>query len=395
MTHGSDKPARLALVLSGGGARAAYQVGMLRYLARARPTLRIPILTGVSAGAINAAFLAAHPGPFAAAVAALSRLWSELEIGHVFRTSLPSLSSQVARWLARLASGGSVLAPEVRSMVDTTPLRRLLERELKPDESGIPGIRERVERGELDACALTAIHYGTGQTVTFVHGRELESWHRPNRVGVSAPLGVEHVLASAALPLFFPAVRLHDGWYGDGGIRHSAPLSPALHLGADRILAVSTRYKRSHAEAERLATRGYPPPAQILSVLFNAIFLDVMDQDHDRLEKVNRLLEQVSDADSSGLRKIDVALLRPSRDLGRLAGEHEPSLPRVFRFLTRGLGTHRTASPDLLSLVLFERDYLRQLMEIGERDAEARASELLALVDCEPHRPAEFAQNPT
>jgi len=380
-TAAADGRPKLALVLSGGGARAAYQVGTLRFLARERPNLVIPVLTGVSAGAINASFLASHPGPLGEAAEALAELWRRLAIDDGFRTTAPSLATHVVRWLARLGSGGSPLAPEIRGMVDTAPLRRLLQRELKPDAGGIPGIRRRLEEGSLESVALTAINYSTGQTVTFVQGCSLPMWERPNRVGTCASLGVEHVMASAALPLFFPAVRLDGSWYGDGGIRHAAPLSPALHLGADRILAVSTRYRRSRAEAEARATEGYPPPAQILSVLLNAIFLDVIDQDHDRLQKVNSLIDATPTENRGAFRKIDVVLLRPSRDLGRLAGEFEPRLPAGFRFLTRGLGTRQTRSPDLLSLVFFQRDYLRRLMEVGEADAERRAHELLALVD--------------
>jgi len=378
------RPPRIALVLSGGGARAAYQVGTLRYLLRQRPELELPLITGVSAGAINAAYLAAYPGPLRDAVDGLTALWSRLEIADVFESSLVALGGNVVRWMARLGSGGSALAPEIRGMVDATPLQRLLERELRPDGNGIPGIRAKLVSGALEAIALTAINYQTGQTVTFVEGGRLPMWERPNRLSVEAHLRVEHVLASAALPMFFPAVRVGDAWFGDGGIRHAAPLSPALHLGADRILAVSTRYQRSRAEAEARATAGYPPPAQILSVLLNAIFLDVMDQDHERLEKVNRLLAELPTDRRGALRRVDVVLLRPSRDLGRLAGAFEPELPGGFRFLTRGLGTQRTKSPDLLSLVMFEGGYLRQLIEIGEADAEARSAELLALVDGEP-----------
>jgi len=375
---------KLALVLSGGGARAAYQIGMLRYLARQRPQLRVPIVTGVSAGAINASYLAAHPGTFAEAVEGLVGLWSRLSIDQVFSASFASLTGNVVRWLARLGTGGSPLAPEVHGMVNTEPLRRLLRRELSPSDDGIPGLAARLANGSLESAALTAIDYSTGQTVTFVEGHDLEGWERPNRIGVSTRLTVEHVMASAALPLFFPAVRLGASWFGDGGIRHAAPLSPALHLGAHRILAVSTRYRRSPEEASRRATTGYPPPAQILSVMLNAVFLDVIDQDYERLEKVNRFLGTLPEERRAGFRQIDVLLLRPSRDLGRMAGEFEPELPPAFRFLTRGLGTKRTASPDLLSLVLFQPNYLQRLIEIGESDAEARRDELLAMVDGEP-----------
>jgi NTE family protein len=187
---------------------------------------------------------------------------------------------------------------------------------------------------------------------------------------------VDHIMASAALPLFFPAVRIGDDWHGDGGIRLAAPLSPALHLGAGRIIAISTRYVGSRAEAEAPMTVGYPPPAQVLGVLMNAIFLDVIDQDVLRLERLNRLLRRLPEDQRDGLRIVDLLVLRPSRDLGRLARDYEPRLPRAFRVLTRALGTRQTLSPDALSLVMFQGDYLRRLIELGEEDAEARAEEI-------------------
>ena len=191
---GTATDPKLALVLSGGGARAAYQVGTLRFLARARPRLGIPILTGVSAGAINAAFLASRPAGLAEAVERLTSLWRRLEIGHVFATDLPSLGGHVLRWLARLGSGGSALAPEIRGMVDTRPLRSLLDRELRPRDGEIPGIAARLASGSLEACALTAINYSTGQTVTFVEGCDLPMWERPNRISVCTRLTVDHVM---------------------------------------------------------------------------------------------------------------------------------------------------------------------------------------------------------
>jgi NTE family protein len=206
-------------------------------------------------------------------------------------------------------------------------------------------------------------------------------WERPQRRSRNTVLTVEHVMASSALPLFFPAVRLEGGWYGDGGVRLAAPLSPALHLGARRILAISTRYDRNLAEADRPVVAGYPPPAQIVGVLMNSIFLDLLDHDALRLDRLNRLLERLPFEDRMGLRPVKLMVLRPSSDLGRLAGRYEPKLPRAFRFLTRGMGTRDTESPDFLSLVLFQPDYLRALMEMGERDAEARRHEVAAFIE--------------
>ena len=187
-------------------------------------------------------------------------------------------------------------------------------------------------------------------------------------------------MASAALPLFFPAIQIGDEFFGDGGVLLAAPLSPALHLGAEKILAISTRYDRSAAEARVHATTGYPPPAQVLGVLLNSVFLDLLDQDALRLERLNHLIGQVPRPGRDGLRPVQLLVLRPSVDLGRLANEFEPDLPWTFRFLTRGLGTRQTRNSDLLSLVLFQPDYVHRLIGLGEADAEARADEIDAFI---------------
>lgn len=376
------KAGRLALVLSGGGARAAYQVGLLRVLARHRPELEIPVLTGVSAGAINAAFLAAHPGSFRESVEALTSFWKGLDVSSVFRTDTMSLTGHLLRWGFRLVSGGGRWAPEVRGLVDPTPLRRLLERSLGAAPDGaIPGISRAVAAGRLRSFTVTTSNHSTGQSVVWAMGHSVDSWERPDRRSVPAPITIDHVMASAALPLFFPAVALDGSWHGDGGIRQTAPLSPAIHLGADRILAISTRYRRTVTEADRPAVRGYPPPLQILGQLLNAIFLDMLDQDHLRVERLNGLLRKLPPKDRGGLRPLDVATIRPSENLGALAAEVEPDLPWLFRHLVRSLGSRQTASPDLLSLVLFQADYCRRLIEIGEADAEERMGEVTTLLD--------------
>jgi len=371
----------LALVLSGGGARAAYQVGLLRYLAHTMPDLSVQILTGVSAGAINVSMLASHPGTLADGVEELTRLWSHLRAEHVFSADTGSLLKQVAAWGVRLVSGGTRIGPRIEGMVDTRPLRRLLERVLHTGPGGaLPGIDDKLRAGRLKAVAMTTLNYATGQTVTWVQGRDIEGWERTNRRSARAQLTVDHVMASSALPMVFPAVRLGRDWHGDGGVRLAAPLSPALHLGAGRILAVSTRYQRTREEEERPRTRGYPPPAQILGQLMNAVFLDVLDQDVVRLERINALLAKLPPEERGDMKPIGILALRPSVDLGSLAGEYEAKLPGFFRFLTRSLGTRETASPDFLSLLMFQPDYLHRIIEIGEQDAAARADEIAALV---------------
>jgi NTE family protein len=372
----------LAIVLSGGGARAAYQVGLLRRLARELPDQRFPIVTGVSAGAINAAFYASHPGGLAKSTEALAEIWRRLTVDDIFRVDLPSLARNLMRWGTHLVSGGSPAAPEVRGLVDSQPLRVTLERSSAAVDHEIIGIGRNLERGRLKAVAITALNYSTGQTVTWIQG-EGPTWNEGQRRSYHARLSIEHVMASAALPLFFPAIRLGDAWYGDGGVRHSAPLAPALRLGAQRILAISPHYQQTRAESERPKTHGYPPPAQILSQLLNSVFLDVLEQDVEQMERINGLLAKLPPEERGDLRPVDVLVLRPSENLGELAAAYEPRLPKAFRYLTRSLGTRETTSPDFLSYLMFQPDYLERLMAIGEKDCEARLPEILALVQGE------------
>jgi len=370
----------LALVMGGGGARAAYQVGFLRALARAEPRLEVPIITGVSAGGINAAHLAAHPGTFAEAVDDLAKLWGSLTLDQVFEVDSRSLVLNVIRWGLQLISGGLTGPPRIRSLVDTTPLQRFLTRALTDGTGAIPGIEEKIRSGRLRALAVSTSSFSTGQSVTWVQGESVSEWARPQRRGRLATIRLEHIMASASIPLFFPAVRIGNEWYSDGGLRLAAPLAPALHLGAERVLAISTRFDRLAREADRPAIRAYPPPAQVIGALMNSIFIDMLDQDAWRVETVNSLLEKVPLEKRDGFRIVRLLTLRPSRDLGRLAKDFESSLPRVFRFLLRGLGTRETESPDVLSFLLFHQEYVRLLMEIGERDGEARLGEVESLL---------------
>jgi NTE family protein len=378
----SDSPqSRLALVMSGGGARAAYQVGLLSWLAKRYPDLQVPILTGVSAGAINTAFLASQPDDFRARVERLAAIWKDITTDEVFRVDTFSLARNALQFGLKLVSGGSVAAPRPRAAVDTSPLRELLERVLEARDEALPGIEANLRRGTLRAVAITAASYTTGQSISWTQGQGIPRWERAHRISIDTKLGVRHVMASAALPMFFPAVKIDGQWLGDGGLRLTAPLSPAVHLGADRILAISTRYARSREEASQPAVVGYPPPAQMLGVLFNAVFLDVFDADALTLQRMNSLIETLPAEARGEYRRIKLVVLRPSRDLGKLANEYESRLPGAFRFMTRGLGTRETRSNDLLSLLMFQPDYLTRLIELGEADAESRKDEIEGLLE--------------
>jgi NTE family protein len=374
----------LGLVLTGGGARGAYQVGVLKWIGRHYPDLHMPILTGVSAGAVNLAALGAAPGTFAQAVDALEEMWRGLRVSDIFRADAFSLARNSLGWGLRLISGGSRGAPRVRGFLDTQPLRELLHEMLAPVDGEITGIDYNIAQGKLKAVAIITTSYTTGQTVVWLKGHGIRPWRRPQRRTEMGPITIEIVMASAALPIFFPAVQIGREWYGDGGIRLAAPLSPALHLGADRILAISTRYDRSSTEAGTEEVSGYPPPAQVLGVLLNAVFLDLVDQDAVRLERLNELLDRVPAEDRMGMRPVRLINVRPSQDLAQIAAEYEPDLPRSFRFMTRGLGTQEQRSPDVLSMLMFQSDYLGRLIDLGEADAERMAPELEAFFEDRP-----------
>jgi NTE family protein len=374
----------LAIVLSGGGARAAYQMGVLRGLARRFPQMSFPIIAGVSAGAINAAYLASHPGTMAEAALELAQVWRSLQVEDIFQVDPPSLIRDILRWVrwaSRLIGNGDEIVDPVRGFVDTQPLRKTIQRVAATVDDELIGIESNLREGKLKAIALTALNYATGQTVTWVQGHHLVPWTQSQRRTFHTRMTVEHIMASSALPLVFPAVRLGDAWYGDGGVRLSAPLSPALRLGASRILAISPRHEASHEEADRPQISGYPAAAQILSHLLDAIFLDVLDEDVRRLEGMNKVISKLPPEAWGDYRPVDILVIRPSVDLGKLAVKYEPHLPDRFRLLARSLGTGESTTSDFLSMLMFQPDYLECLLEIGEADAESRMGEIRELLE--------------
>jgi NTE family protein len=376
----SEDRGALAFAMSGGGARAAYQVGVMLSLAKQMPDLQIPILTGVSAGAINAVWYAAASGSFREKTARLAEIWRSLTPEQVFRVDAVSLGGNVMRWGARLIAGG-VPTPKVRGLVDTAPLRTLLRRELDAENGPIAGVRRNIEARKLSALAITASSYMTGHSVTWVSGDSVAMWERPGRRSAAFTPDVEHIMASAALPIAFPAINIDGAWYGDGGMRLLTPLAPAIHLGASRVFAVSTRWTAAtepHADPPP-----YPPPAQVAGAMLEAVFLDTFDADALRLEQTNALIRRLPPEDRMGLRPIELLVVRPSCDIGRLVTEHEPKLPRGLRFLMRGLGTRETRHHSLLSLLMFQQEYLGRLIALGESDTDARP-EIAAFLRGEP-----------
>jgi NTE family protein len=378
----------LALVMGGGGARAAYQVGTLRWLARRYPNLDTPILVGVSAGAINAVMLAAHEGDFRTRVDALAETWSGLEPSDVFRTDGRSILRTALVAGLRHFTGRQVTST-ASDVVDTRPLWRLLARVLGSDEAAFggdtfPGIAANLRRGALRGIAITTTGYADGRSVTWVQGNGIASWDRPDRRSIHTTLGLRHVIASAALPLLFPAVEIDGGWFADGGVGLTAPLSPAVHMGADRVLAITTRCAGCPAEGGERLVNGYPRAAHVVGTLFESLFPDLYDSDAQAMERRNRIIASLPPAHRSGFRRIRPIVLRPSRDLGALANEFEPRLPKGILMMTGGREGRGGRSNEAISLMMFQPDYVTRLIELGEADAEVRSSDLEALLGVPP-----------
>ena len=360
-----------ALVLAGGGARAAYEVGVLAGVADRAPGLEFPIVTGVSAGAINAVHLAAHPGPLAAAVGALRAQWSRLVVERVYRIRPGRLARGLLLGAAHTALGRGGEAAAVRGLLDMSPLREFLGANLDFGQ-----LDANIAARRLRAAAVSATSYATGQTVTFVHGPpDAPTWQRALRYAVRSRLTLDHVMASAALPILFPAVRIGDGFYGDGSLRQTAPLAPAIHLGARAILAVTQRSdpERPPSPPPAPAPREYPALAEVIGLLLHAIFLDALEADAERLERVNRLVTALPEAQRpDGLRPVRLLMLRPSRNLGGLAAGCGVKLPPLVRWLVRGMGGQRATAVDFLSYLLFDPAYTNALIELGYDDVRAQ-----------------------
>jgi NTE family protein len=379
-TASAMREPQLALVLGGGGARAAYQVGVLRGIAARFPQFRAPLLTGVSAGAINVAHLANHVGPWPEKIEDLMGLWRRLHFDDVFSVEALAVIWRVTRIGLRLSVGLPPGVARAHSMVDTRPLRSFLQRNLGCETGPLPGIARNIAAGDLVAVALTALNYDTGETITFVEGKAIEDWERPLRKGRNIRMTVEHIMASAALPLLFGAIAIDDEWYGDGGIRLVAPLSPAIHLGADRLLVISTHYEMPPFCKLKKKGAGPPSPAVVLGALYDAVFLDQLDQDAEQIERINKLLAKLQPQDRQGLREVHTVVIRPSEDIGMLANDFEERLPRAIRYFMRRFGSQEAEEQDLISTILFHRDYIEELLKLGERDAEQHADEIAKLL---------------
>lgn len=391
------------LVLTGGGARAGYQVGVLKGIARIRQEAGItagnpfPVIAGTSAGAINASALATRADDFDVAVADLVEVWANFRAGQVYRSDLPGIIGTGARWLTMLMFGWlmpGLQRTRPRSLLDNSPLRNSLRDWVKPER-----IRELMQQGHLRGLAVTASSYGSGLHVTFYEAiNGILPWRRSQRVAVRDAIGVDHLLASAAIPFVFPAVPLGiEGrveYFGDGSMRQSAPISPAIHLGADRILIVGAG-RIYEPPGPRAGSSEYPNLAQIAGHALSNIFLDSLTADAERLQRINITLKLLP-PDALGkthLRPIDVLMISPSERLDDLAGKHLGSLPMPIRALLRAVGVSgrgdSARGAALASYLLFEADYTRELIDLGFSDTLARREEVRAFFGWSPPLAAE------
>ncbi|HWC75766.1 MAG TPA: patatin-like phospholipase family protein [Gemmatimonadales bacterium] len=354
----------LALVLGGGGARGAYQIGVLAGLAERLPGLAFPIISGTSVGAINAIYLAAHLGGLDENVAGLRQAWGRLTTDGVYQVRLFSLITALARMGLKGAIGVGGGPGGVRGLADTKPLRDFLS-----GAADLRGVTANITNQRLRAVAINATSYTSGRAVSFVQAAaEIPMWERVQRLAVRTQLTFDHVMASAALPLMFPAVKIGNEFYGDGSVRQMAPLAPALHLGARAILAIGLRTARP----PRLVSpdMNAPTAAEAVGLLFDAIFLDALEADAERLDRINNILAALPEGVPvpDGLRPVELLLIRPTRDLSQLAAGRTHLLPANVRHAVRALGGNNAGAGEMLGFVLFHPDYTSLLMEAGYED---------------------------
>lgn len=372
---------KTALVLTGGGARAAYQVGVLAAIREILPDPQrnpFPILCGASAGAINATVLACWADNFGVGVDNLRRTWAGFHAGDVYRADALGIAGTGARWLSAFTLGW-LARQNPKSLLDNTPLRNLLEQRLD-----FARIDRAIASGALHSLSITCSGYASGHSVTFFQGHpELQAWSRTQRFGSRMQLTLDHLMASSAIPFIFPAVRINREYFGDGSMRQLAPISPAVHLGAGRVLVIGAG--RMSSENERTLQESYPSLAQVAGHALSSIFLDSLYVDLERLTRINNTLSLIPEAVRAEkgltLRPIETLVISPSQRLDTLAAKHAQALPVAVRALLRGLGAMNRRGGALTSYLLFEPEYTGALIELGYADTIMRKSEVLQFLE--------------
>ncbi len=369
-----------ALVLSGGGARAAYQVGVLKAIADIMPEGTcnpFGIISGTSAGAINATGLACNADNFRNAVYAMEHVWKNFRPQQVYRTDPAGVFACASRWLTSMVVS---FRNRPVSLLDNSPLAELLA-----DMIRFNNLRDVIDSGYLRALSITASGYTSGQSVAFFQGSpDISAWKRFQRIGLRVDLKLEHLLASAAIPVVFPAVRINREYFGDGAMRQLAPISPALHLGARKVLVVGVSGNRS-APQVRKPSEGYPSLAQISGHLLNSVFLDSLEYDIERLQRINKTLElippNIREKAGSNLRPVESLIISPTQSVDQIAAKYLHVLPPAIRVFLHAIGATRSSGSSILSYLLFDRGFCSEMIALGYHDAMEKADEIAAFMD--------------
>lgn len=371
---------KTALILSGGGARAAYQVGVLQALAEVLPDdceNPFPIICGTSAGAINALAIAAHKGNFKSAVNALAYMWQHLDIGQVYLHGWGDIVKGISYLGLSLFNEGMGRRRPL-SLLDNAPLWNLLGSKIN-----FENLTHAIDSGKLLAVSISAMGYTSGHSVSFFQGNPaLQGWSRYRRSGVATQLRLEHLLASSAIPTIFPAVRINREYFGDGALRQLAPISPALHLGADALFVVGVSGNRSAPKANRrVPHRHSPSMGQIIGHLFNSAFVDALEGDLEHMQRMNELLklipEDVRMKEGIVLRPVDNMVISPSYPIDGIAGRNVRYLPKSLRFFLRAIGaTAKGGGATAASYLLFSNEFIIELMALGREDTLAEADNI-------------------
>lgn len=373
---------KIGLVLPGGGARGAFQVGVLKAIAEILPgdaPNPFPILSGTSAGAINSAVLASRARRFRWAVNEMEAVWAGFRSEQVFRTDALTMLKSSLHWLAAIVLGG-LGERNPRSLLDNDPLRSLLSRNIR-----FPRIQTAIDRGHVQALAITAAGYQSSRSVTFFQASPgTRAWQRTRRIGVRCTINLDHLMASIAVPLVFPPTCIRGEYYGDGAMRHSTPLSPAVHLGADRILVIGIRDETPEPAGDPHTPPIYPSFGHIAGYMLDTLFLDGLYSDLERLSRINDLIDSIPEDERTGpaakMRPIDTMIVIPSEDIREIAASCRKAAPLPLRALMRGLGGPDKGERRLLSYLLFESEFTRALIDLGYRDAMTVRDELEAFV---------------
>lgn len=364
---------QFALLFTGGGARTAYQVGVLSGIKQICDELGMPfpfrIITGYSGGAINAAYLASRFDDIDRSIPTLESLWRNVSSEEIYRSDLPSILSVAGKWIAQLTIGKFLDRKNSRlSLLDATPLMKLLS-----DRIDFKRLNRNFDQNVLDGLAISTFNYSTGINEIFYQSKlGTPEWKGSSRVGINKNIGLKHVMASASIPVIFPSVKIRSDFYGDGSLRNYAPLSPSLHLGANKICVISVAHQVTQPLVQE---HYYPSLVRIFGMVLNAALLDASHVDFQVAQRINRLVEHI-DPSKSPLKKVDVFMISPSQDLGEIAMRHSHKLPRLIKYFLREMGTKKEGA-DILSYLLFTPGFNKEIIDLGKADIQNRKEDLI------------------